>query len=141
MNEFENGLYAILTNHGLPVLLIACATIFIIGVLKYFEVFRKIEKSNRKPIYLILTYAFAFGLTAGYYGVYNLDFANYPAYAFMVSTATSLIYPLYENLKLRDLLAIIGNFIIKVFAKKQLEKEIDKLKVEQEHVTVEIQET
>lgn len=134
MTEFENGLIGILNKYGLQVLIIACVTIFLIGILKYFEVFRKIEKSNRKPIYLILTYAFAFGLTAGYYGVYNLDFANYPAYALMVATATSLIYPLYENLKLRDLLAVLGGFIIKVVAKKQLELEKNKLEVEQESV-------
>ncbi len=140
MNELQQILAEVLNNYGLVVVLFACAKLFLIGVLKYFNAFRKVEKSNRKPIYLSLTYVFAFGLSAIYFGIYRLDFANYIAFATIIATTSSLLYPLYENLKLRDLLSLLGNFIIKVVAKKQVENEVEKLKVKQEHVTVEIQE-
>ena len=130
MNELQQILAEVLNNYGLVVVLFACATIFLIGVLKYFNAFRKVEKSNRKPIYLSLTYVFAFGLSAIYFGIYGLDFNNYIAFATIIATTSSLLYPLYENLKLRDLLAILGNFIIKVVAKKQVENEVEKLKTE-----------
>lgn len=128
MTELESGLYTIVTKYGVSALVIACITIFLIGVLKYFDVFKKVPKDNRKPIYYVLNYVFVFAITAAYYGIFKLNFNDYVAYAFVVASAVNLLYPIYENLKLRDLFKLIGNFIVKVVAKNQVETEKTKIK-------------
>lgn len=128
MTELETALYNLVTKYGISVLVIACLTILFIGILKYFNVFNKIEKDNRKPIYFVLNYAFVFAVSAIYYAIFKLSFVDYVAYAFVVGSAVNLLYPLYENLKIRDLFTIIGNFIVKTVAKKQVEKETTKIK-------------
>lgn len=132
MTELESGLYTIVTKYGISALIIACITIFLIGILKYFNVFGKVPKDNRKPIYYVLNYVFVFAITAAYYGIFKLNFNDYVAYAFVVASAVNLLYPIYENLKLRDLFQIIGNFIVKVVAKNQVENE--KAKIENEQI-------
>ena len=121
MTELEAGLYNILTNYGLPVLVIACITIFLIGVLKYFNVFNKIPKDNRKPVYYILNYILVFGLVAAYYAIFKRPFDDYVAYSIVSATAVTGLYALYENIHLRDLLQVIGNFIVSKVAKNQVE--------------------
>lgn len=130
MTELETALYNLVTKYGVSVLVIACLTILFIGILKYFNVFSKVEKDNRKPIYFVLNYAFVFAASAIYYAIFKLSFADYVAYAFVVGSVVNLLYPLYENLKIRDLFTIIGNFIVKTVAKKQVETETAKIKEE-----------
>ena len=132
MTELESGLYTIVTKYGVSALVIACITIFLIGILKYFDVFRKVPKDNRKPIYYVLNYVFVFAITAAYYGIFKLSFNDYVAYALVVASAVNLLYPIYENLKLRDLFKIIGNFIVRVVAKNQIENEKAKIENESE---------
>ena len=121
MTELEAGLYNILTKYGLPVLVIACITILLIGVLKYFNVFNKIPKDNRKPVYYILNYVLVFGLVAAYYAIFKRPFDDYVAYSIVSATAVTGVYALYENIHLRDLLHCIGNFIVGKVAKNQIE--------------------
>ena len=128
MTELETGLLGIITKYGTPAVIIACLTIFLIGILKYFGVFNKIAKENRKPIYFILNYVFGFGITAAYYAIFKIPFADYVAYSFVTASAVNLLYPLYENLKLRELLAKLGSFIVKVVAKRQVAAEAEKIK-------------
>lgn len=123
MTELETMLVTIVTKYGLPALLLGAITIFLIGVLKYFDVFRKIPKDNRKPIYLVLNYIIVFALTAAYYGIFKLRFTDYVSYAFVVATVVNLLYPIYENLKIREFFGAIGRFIVKKVAKKQVEEE------------------
>lgn len=120
MTQLEAGLFNLVTTYGVPMLIIACTTILLIGILKYFDVFRKVPKDNRKPIYYILTYLFVFGITAAYYAIVKQPFTDYVAFSIAAGTAVNILYPLYENLKLRDLLGIIGNFIVSKVAKKQV---------------------
>ncbi len=122
MTDLEAGLYNILVNYGLPVLVIACITILLIGILKYFNVFNKISQDNRKPIYYVLNYVFVFILVAIYYAIFKRPFDDYVTYSIVSATAVSGLYTLYENTKLRDLFKLIGNFIITKVAKNQIEK-------------------
>lgn len=121
MTDLEAGLYNILVNYGLPVLTIACITILLIGILKYFDVFKKVPQDNRKPIYYVLNYVFVFILVAIYYAIFKRPFDDYVAYSLVSATAVTGLYSLYENTKLRDLFKLIGNFIISKVAKKQVE--------------------
>lgn len=134
MTELETSLYNIVVKNGLPALILGILTIFLIGVLKYFHVFDKVSKENRKPIYLALTYVFTFGLTAIYYAIFKLSFADYVAYSFVVGSVVNLLYPLYENAKIRDFFALIGSFIVKIVAKKQVKAETAKIKEETNQV-------
>lgn len=121
MTELEAGLLNILLNYGISVLAIACITILLIGVLKYFDVFRKVPKDHRKPIYYVLNFLFVFGLAAIYYAIFKRPFDDYIVYSVVCGTAVNALYPIYENLKIRDLFATIGNFIVSKVAKKQVE--------------------
>lgn len=116
-------LFELAKEYGLPIVLNACIVIFLIGVLKFLGVFNKVSKSNRKPIFLTLTYILGFGVASAYYAIFKIDFSSIVAYGLTVATATSLLYVPYENLKLRDLLALFGTFIVKVVAQKQVENE------------------
>lgn len=144
MTELEAGLYSIIVNYGLAAVILACITIFLIGVLKYFNVFAKVPKENRKPIYLVLNYVFVFALTAAYYGIFHISFADYVAYASIVGTAVNIIYPLYENLKIRELFKTLGNFIVNVVAKNKVAKkaeEIEKQKTKEIEVSKSAEQT
>lgn len=121
MTELEAGLYNILVKYGLPVLVIACITILLIGILKYFNAFNKVPQEGRKPIYYILNYVLVFGLVAAYYAIFKKPFDDYVTYSLVSATAVSALYTLYENTKLRDLIHIIGNFIVSKVAKRQVE--------------------
>ena len=94
MTELETSLYNIVAKYGLPALILGILTIFFIGIFKYFKVFDKVAKENRKPIYLALTYVFTFGLTAIYYAIFKLSFADYVAYSFIVGSVVNLLYPI-----------------------------------------------
>ena len=109
--------------NGWQVALIALLGIVLLGVLKYCNVFSKIEKEKRKPIYfaisvgasligtvvyLLIVKQFSFEYIIGLTGlIYGL---NQTAYAF------------YENTKLRDLLEKLLDWIVKLFKKKVAEK-------------------
>lgn len=127
-------LFDLAKEHGLSVVLIACMVIFLIGTLKFFGAFNKVAKSNRKPIFLVLTYILSFAIASAYYAIFNIDFSSIVAYGLTVATVTSLLYVPYENLKLRDLLALFGNFIIKIVAQKQIDNATAKI-VEQKEQT------
>ena len=137
MTELETSLYNIVAKYGLPALILGILTIFFIGIFKYFKVFDKVAKENRKPIYLALTYVFTFGLTAIYYAIFKLSFADYVAYSFIVGSVVNL---LYENTKLRNVFAWIGSFIVKIVAKKQVEAETTKIKEEANNTQEEVKE-
>lgn len=120
---------SILTNflnqYGIAGIVIACIIIFVIGILKFFKVFNKIEKSARKPIFLILDIALAFGLTALYYVIFNISFSiNYIVYSLSIVPVVLALYAVYENLGLRKLLKLIGNFIITVVANDKVKKAV-----------------
>lgn len=117
-------------QYGLEVSLIAFATIFLVGVFKLIlkRPLEKIEKTNRKPIYETLSIVFAFGLTAAWLAV-RVAWFHMPVDPFSwklvaeagvgVYAAVKVMYPLYENYKLRDLLQIIGRWMLSWFSHKE----------------------
>lgn len=99
---------------GLEVVLIALITIVLVGLGKiaFKKQLDKVEKTNRKVIYevasiiivVLLTVAWVLIMGGGPFEVYVTKIlASYGG--------MKVMYPLYENFKLRDLLQLIGRLI------------------------------
>ena len=126
------ALIKFIEQYGVEVSLIAFAAIFLVGVFKIIlkRPLEKIEKVNRKPIYEALSIVFAFGLTAAWLAV-RVAWFHMPVDPFSwklvgeagvgVYAAVKVMYPLYENFRLRDLLQIIGRWMLSWFSRKEIE--------------------
>lgn len=131
------ALIKFIEQYGVEVALIAFAAIFLVGVFKIIlkRPLEKIEKANRKPIYEALSIVFAFGLTAAWLAV-RVAWFHMPVDPFSwklvgeagvgVYAAVKVMYPLYENFRLRDLLQIIGRWMLSWFSHKEIEVKQDK---------------
>jgi hypothetical protein len=109
------------TQHGWQLALIALLGIIILGVLKYANVFSKVEKEKRKPIYFAISIGFSLVATV----IYLLIIKQFTVdYFFTVALAiyalNQAMYSVYETTSLRDLL---GKLVVivknKIEAKKQ----------------------
>lgn len=123
MSQFED----LILKHSWQVILLGFTVILIIGVLKYFKCFSKIKSSDiRKFIYVSLNIALSFGVGALY--CLHIGFSNYIALVIELVPVVLIEYALYENFGIRKLFQLIGNFIVKVVAKKYVENEVNKIK-------------
>ena len=116
-------------KYGAEVALIAFASIFLVGVVKliFKKPLEKIEKANRKPIYEALSIVFAYALTSAWLAV-RVAWFNMPVDPFswalvaekgsVVYVAVKVMYPLYENFKLRDFFHLVGRWVLTWFKKK-----------------------
>lgn len=106
-------------TYGWQLTLIAFVGIVILGILKYANAFQKVEKENRKPIYLGISVGFSLIGTV----VYLLIINQFSIEFFITVTLTiyalnQTMYSIYEQTKLRDLLAKVFNFIVEKLKKK-----------------------
>lgn len=91
--------------YGWQLALIALAGIIILGVLKYANVFSKIDKENRQPIYLAISVGFSVVASAIYLVVIKqFEITYFCAVAAAILALNQTMYSIYENTKLRDLL-------------------------------------
>lgn len=93
------------TNYGWQITLIAFIGIVLLGILKYANVFKKIEKEKRKPIYLAISVGFSLIATI----IYLLIIGSFSIeYVITVTAATyglnQAMYAVYEQTTLRELL-------------------------------------
>ena len=87
-------LAGLVSEYGLPVILISIITIFLIGTLKYFGVFKKIQNDNiKKAIYYGLDILLSFGITALYYVIFGLFILKHQTSSKMLSSC--IWAPLY----------------------------------------------
>lgn len=115
---------SLILEYGLELVLVGLAAILLVGVLKvlFKKQLDKIDKENRKPIYEIASMVFvaiasvvATAIMGG--GDVNVYFARiFASYAMM-----KVMYPLYENFKIRDLVQLIGKLILEKKIKKEEE--------------------
>ena len=106
--------------YGWQLALIALAGIIILGVLKYANVFSKIDKENRQPIYLAISVGFSVVASAIYLAVIKqFEITYFCAIAAAILALNQTMYSIYENTKLRDLLhKIFGSIDTKIKTKK-----------------------
>lgn len=112
-------------EYGWQLALIAILGIFILGILKYANVFEKIAKDKRKPIYLSISVGFSFGATVVYLLIIGqMDMDYLLTVTGSIFGLNQLFYSIFENTKLRDLW--IG-LVDKVFAyiKEKLKKKVE----------------
>lgn len=116
----EQQFTTFVASYGWQLALIALAGIIILGVLKYANVFSKIDKENRKPIYLAISVGFSVIASAIYLAVIKqFDITYFCAVAAAIFALNQTMYSIYENTKLRDLLhKIFGAIDVKIKAKK-----------------------
>ncbi len=117
------GIITFAANYGWQLALIALIGIVILGVLKYANVFSKIEKEKRKPIYLAISIGFS--LTASI--IYLLIIKSFTVeYIITVTTAiyglNQAMYAIYETTKLRDLISLILTFITDKIKNRKVDK-------------------
>ena len=116
----EQQFITFIVSYGWQLAFIALAGIIILGVLKYANVFSKIEKENRKPIYLAISVGFSVITSAIYLAVIKkFDITYFCAIAAAIFSLNQTMYSIYENTKLRDLLhKILGVIYVKIKSKK-----------------------
>ena len=116
----EQQFTTFVASYGWQLALIALAGIIILGGLKYTNVFSKIEKENRKPIYLAISVGFSIITSAIYLAaIKKFDITYFCAIAAAIFSLNQTMYYIYENTKLRDLLhKIFGAIYAKIKFKK-----------------------
>ena len=120
-------LMKLVSEYGVPALILSLIIIFLIGVLKYFKLFDKIPKDWRKAIFSVLGLAFSFGTAALYYVIFKNPFTNYVWFSLGTYALVTVVYALYENLGARALLKLFGNFVVSKVANEQVKEAVKKL--------------
>lgn len=126
--------------------IICCASIVLVGLVKNF-IAKKVQSKNiRKMIYFILSIVFVFAVSAVYFAIESVPFKYYLWSVAGLVPCVIVVYSLYENTLLRDLINYIGkrflSTIIPSFVKslkngdskeetkEKLQKEIESVKEE-----------
>lgn len=109
--------------HGWQLALIAFVGVVLLGVLKYANAFKKIEKPKRKPIYFAISMGFSLVATI----VYLLIIKQFDwSYLITVTTAVyalnQAMYAVYETTTLRDLVSKILTYFGEKLKSKQANK-------------------
>lgn len=121
-----------LVEYGFTLTVLALAIILLIGLFKIVakKLLDKIEKENRKPIYELLTMILVILLTVLWIiiepqisGVAMLWNEFLPR-ALSLYSVVKVMYPVYENFKLRDLVHLLGDAVRNKIEEKK--KQIDK---------------
>ena len=121
-----------ITSYGVPVFVIACCIIAIIGVLKLCKVFDKITNAEvKKVIYYVLDVVFAFAGSAIYFAAFKIPFTvHYVMFSCTQVGATTALYAIYENIGVRKfvryIIELIKGWVVKD-PNKTLEKVCKKL--------------
>lgn len=116
----------ILQTNGWAVAIATALTILAVGALKTFHVFDKIDQKARKPLYQVLNLVFAAIFAVAANAImkrpWNQQFAGF---ALSVAAAVNVVYPLYENLGLRDIVKKLGAILINAAANDKIKSIIN----------------
>ena len=119
----EEMILQFITIYGWKLALIACSGIFVLGVLKFFKVFEKIEKTKRKYLYAGISAGISITASGIYLAIVGgFQLASFGVIAGAIYGINQTIYALYENTGFRSALRKLGNLFITFVAKKQLEQ-------------------
>lgn len=99
-------------QYGWQLTLIAILGIVLLGILKEANAFSKVDKPNRKPIYLL--FSAGFSIVAS--GIYLLIIGKFEINYFVgaagaIYAINQVMYATYENTKLRDVFMKLYNFV------------------------------
>lgn len=110
------------TEYGLAITLIAILGIAILGILKYCNVFKKIDESKRHYLYILISVLFSVAVTAIYLAIVGQFTINYIiAIAVAVYALNQTFYNIFKVTPINDLFVAILDFIKNLFLKSKLE--------------------
>ena len=105
MSDLEQTALELLKNYGWQVFLIAIVGVIILGVLKYLNVFEKIEEKYRHYIYLSVSVGFSILASVIYLACSNqLSGGTLFAIASVMFALNQGAYAIYANTPLKELL-------------------------------------
>lgn len=119
----EEMIINFISTYGWKLALIACSGIFVLGILKFFKLFEKIEKPKRKYLYAGISAGISIIASAIYLVVVGaFNWAGFGVIAGAIYGINQAIYALYENLGFRSVLRKLGNLFIHFIANKEIEQ-------------------
>ena len=101
-------------EYGFEVVLIALLSILLVGVMKvaFKSKLERVDKANRKAIYEIASMLAVVLLTVGWILISGGAASNeYILKIMSAYGAMKVMYPLYENFRVRDLVQLIGKLL------------------------------
>ena len=114
----EEMIYSFFLSHGWKLTLIALSGIFILGILKVFNLFGKLEKSKRKYIYAAISTGFSIAASGIYLAATGIfAWSTFGMLSIGIFSVNQAAYAVYETYGIRALFRKIGNFFINVFTK------------------------
>lgn len=125
--EFETAIL----QYGLEIALIAMISIFLVGCFKvvFRKLLDKLDKKKRKPIYETLSIIYTYVLAAGWLAIKvkigwtpELIWQDFLKLGSISYAVAKIMYPLYENYLLRDLVRAVLASIFNIFTKKPKEE-------------------
>jgi uncharacterized membrane-anchored protein len=119
-------IYQFAQTYGITLLLIALSGILFLGILKFFKVFDKIEKSKRKYIYAVISALFSIIAIVIYLLIIkSFTWEKMAILGPAIYALNQCAYTLYETIGIRALLRQIGQAIIKIIAENRIQDYIE----------------
>ena len=119
----EEMIINFVSTYGWKLALIACSGIFVLGVLKFFNVFNKVQKEKRKYLYAVTSSGLSILASAIYLlAIGNFYIGGFAIIAGAIYGVNQAIYSMYENSGFRAVLRKLGTLFIYFIAKKEIEK-------------------
>lgn len=119
----EEMILQFITTYGWKLALIACSGIFVLGILKFFKVFEKINKEKRKYLYAGVSAGISIIASAIYLVIIgSFNWAGFGVIAGAIYGINQAIYALYENLGVRAVLRKLGKLFIHFIANNEIEQ-------------------
>lgn len=121
--EVKEMILQFIVTYGWQLALIACSGIFVVGILKFFKVFDKIDKSKRKYLYAGLSASISIIASAIYLvATGGFDWGGFGIIAVAIYGINQTIYSVYENTGARSALRAVGSAFIHFVAGKEIEQ-------------------
>lgn len=128
----EEMILQFITNYGWKLALISCCGIFVLGVLKFFCVFEKIEKNKRKYVYTGVSAGISIVASVIYLGVVGaFAWSGFGVLSGAIYAFNQALYSMYETFGVRAGIRKLGNIVINIVAKQQLENEKAKIEAQE----------
>lgn len=122
----EEMVLQFITVHGWKLTLLACSGILLLGILKTFKVFDKIDESKRKYIYGAISTLFSVIATCIYLVITkSFTWSGFGLISLATYFLNQSVYSVYETYGLRALVRRIISLVISLFTKKK--KDVDDL--------------
>lgn len=124
-------------THGWKLTLLSCSGILFLGILKYFDVFKKLDATKKKAVYAVISACFSIAVCGVYLVVADkFTWGSFGILSAGVFGVNQSVYAVYENAGIRTLVRRLGNLFIGFVAKKQLASAKEKVTENQANDTV-----